>query len=51
MLNVNENVLRFIDFTAIVKEAWRDYDNTRKIIRITDISAKVSTNHVYQSNF
>lgn len=51
MLNADENVLRFIDFTAIVKEAWRAYDNTRKIIRITDISAKVSTNHVYRVTF
>lgn len=40
-----------IDFTAIVKEAWEDYDNTRQIIRIVDISAKVSTNHVYRVTF
>ena len=44
----DENVLRFIDFTAIVKEAWQAYDDTRKIIRIVDISAKVSTNHVIE---
>lgn len=41
----------FIDFTAIVEEAWQAYDNTRKIIRIVDISAKVSTNHVYRVTF
>jgi hypothetical protein len=41
----------FIDFTAIVEEAWRAYDNTREIIRIVDISAKVSTNHVYRVTF
>ncbi|HVX51538.1 MAG TPA: hypothetical protein VHB48_15355 [Chitinophagaceae bacterium] len=41
----------FIDFTAIVKEAWQAYDNTREIVRITDISAKVSTNHVYRVTF
>lgn len=41
----------FIDFTAIVKEAWIAYDNTREIIRIADISAKVSTNHVYRITF
>jgi hypothetical protein len=41
----------FIDFTAIVKEAWQAYDSTRKIIRIVDISAKVSTNHVYRVTF
>lgn len=41
----------FIDFTAIVKEAWIAYDNTRQIARIVDISAKVSTNHVYRVTF
>lgn len=41
----------FIDFTAIVKEAWQAYDKTREIIRIVDISAKVSTNHVYRVTF
>ncbi len=41
----------FIDFTAIVKEAWQAYDNTREIGHITDISAKVSTNHVYRVTF
>lgn len=41
----------FIDFTAIVKEAWQDYDNTRQILRIVDISAKVSTNYVYRLTF
>jgi Ser/Thr protein kinase RdoA (MazF antagonist) len=41
----------FIDFTAIVREAWIAYDNTRKIVRIVDISAKVSTNHVYRITF
>jgi hypothetical protein len=41
----------FIDFTEIVKEAWQAYDSTREIIRIVDISAKVSTNHVYRITF
>lgn len=41
----------FIDFTAIVKEAWEAYDRTREIARIVDISAKVSTNHVYRVTF
>lgn len=41
----------FIDFTEIVKEAWQEYDNTREIKRIVDISAKVSTNHVYRITF
>src|SRR3954453_16252691 len=43
--------MSFIDFTAIVKEAWEAYDSTREIIRIVDISAKVSTNHVYRITF
>ena len=43
--------MAFIDFTAIVKEAWHAYDSTRTIVRITDISAKVSTNHVYRIRF
>ncbi|MCB0667339.1 MAG: hypothetical protein KDC80_16040, partial [Saprospiraceae bacterium] len=41
----------FIDFTEIVREAWLAYDNSRQIVRITDISAKVSTNHVYRIQF
>src|SRR3954468_19310455 len=41
----------FIDFTAIVKEAWLAYDKTREIARIVDISAMVSTNHVYRITF
>jgi Ser/Thr protein kinase RdoA (MazF antagonist) len=39
--------MSFIDFNAIVTEAWKAYDGSRDIIRIEDISAKVSTNHVY----
>ncbi|MFT3682880.1 MAG: hypothetical protein QM791_21660 [Ferruginibacter sp.] len=41
----------FIDFTEIVKEAWQAYDSSREIKRIVDISAKVSTNHVYRITF
>jgi len=41
----------FIDFTEIVKEAWKDYEDTREIIRIVEISAKVSTNYVYRITF
>ena len=43
--------MAFIDFTTIVQEAWQAYDNTRTIKRIVDISAKVSTNHVYRITF
>ena len=38
----------FIDFNEIVREAWEAYDHSRQILRIEDISAKVSTNHVYR---
>tara|TARA_R110000868_G_scaffold1211_1_gene9275 strand:- start:45598 stop:46641 length:1044 start_codon:yes stop_codon:yes gene_type:complete len=40
--------MSFIDFNEIVSEAWRAYDSSREIVRIEDISAKVSTNHVYR---
>lgn len=37
-----------IDFLSICKQAWVEYDATRPIKKVTDISAKVSTNHVYK---
>jgi len=40
-----------IDFTGIVREAVKSYDDSKRIIRIDDISAKVSTNHVYRIKF
>lgn len=51
MNKVNVLNMPFIDFAEIVKEAWQAYDNTRIIKRIVDISAKVSTNHVYRISF
>lgn len=36
------------EFTEIVRDAWRDYDgDSRPVKSIADISAKVSTNHVF----
>ena len=35
-------------YFKLIKEAWKDYDFSRKILSITDISIKVSTNHVYR---
>ena len=35
-------------YFSLIKLAWHDYDNSRKIKDITDISIKVSTNHVYR---
>ena len=40
--------MAFIDFDTIIREAWHNYDNSREIAHIVDISAKVSTNHVYR---
>lgn len=40
-----------IDFYNIVKLAWEAYDNSREIESIHDISAMVSTNHVYRIRF
>lgn len=42
---------RIINFTRIVEEAWKEYDDSRTIRSIEDISAKVSTNHVYRIRF
>lgn len=41
----------FIQFSEIIEEAWANYDPSRKIKSISDISAKVSTNHVYKVIF
>ena len=41
----------FVHFTKIIEEAWEAYDASRKIKSISDISAKVSTNHVYKIIF
>ena len=40
-----------IDFTSIVKNAWQAYDASRTIKTVSDISARVSTNHVYKVVF
>ena len=40
-----------IDFEEIVRNAWVAYDSSRTILIIEDISAKVSTNHVYRIKF
>ncbi|WP_109832214.1 hypothetical protein [Reichenbachiella versicolor] len=37
-----------LNFNEIVLEAWESYDSTRKVVSINDISARVSTNHVYK---
>jgi len=39
------------DFISIVKNAWQNYDQSRTIKSVRDISANVSTNHVYRIDF
>lgn len=38
----------YLNFNQIIQSAWKDYDPSRPIKAIADISAKVSTNHVYK---
>lgn len=45
------NSMHTIDFISIVEEAWNTYDASRTFSRIEDISAQVSTNHVYRITF
>jgi hypothetical protein len=40
-----------MDFFAIIKKAWEGYDKSKVIDKIEDISAQVSTNHVYRITF
>ncbi len=40
-----------ISHAEIIQQAWKAYDSSRKISRIEDISALVSTNHVYNITF
>ena len=37
-----------IDFISIIEDAWQDYDPSRDVLSINDISAMVSTNHVFR---
>ncbi|RCH56090.1 hypothetical protein DJ568_04925 [Mucilaginibacter hurinus] len=40
-----------MDYSIIIKKAWEGYDASKNIKTIDDISAKVSTNHVYRITF
>ncbi|WKN43442.1 hypothetical protein [Tunicatimonas pelagia] len=40
--------MRFINFENIIRDAWEEYDPSRNVISVTDISARVSTNHVFR---
>ena len=37
-----------IDLLDIVAQAWQDYDSTRAVHSVDDISVLVSTNHVFR---
>lgn len=43
--------MHLTDFTTIIRNAWLDYDPSRIIESVADISAMVSTNHVYKITF
>lgn len=43
--------MRSIDFFSIIKQAWTEYDNLKTIKSIFDVSAQVSTNHVFKVTF
>jgi len=40
--------MRVVNFEGIIQQAWEEYDASRSVISVTDISAKVSTNHVFR---
>ncbi|EOR95738.1 hypothetical protein ADIARSV_1051 [Arcticibacter svalbardensis MN12-7] len=40
-----------MDYSRIIKKAWKDYDPSKTIVKIQDISAMVSTNHVFRIIF
>lgn len=43
--------MRFIDYTTIIQLAWSKFNPHKHISTIEDISAKVSTNHVFKVTF
>ncbi len=40
-----------MDYDKIIRKAWQGFDATKKIASIEDISARVSTNHVFRLTF
>ncbi|MXV17831.1 hypothetical protein [Hufsiella ginkgonis] len=40
-----------MDYSNIIKKAWEGYDASKSIHKIEDISAQVSTNHVFRLTF
>jgi len=48
MREVDQNKL---DYCKVIQMAWEEFDDRHEIKRIFDVSAQVSTNHVYQVEF
>lgn len=44
-------VLTQVNYEEIIKKAWEGYDNSKTISQIEDVSAMVSTNHVFRITF
>jgi len=40
-----------VDYNAVITKAWEGYDASKTIKQIEDISAMVSTNHVFRITF
>lgn len=40
-----------MDWSRVIKRAWKAFDASRTIVRVDDISARVSTNHVFRVLF
>ena len=43
--------MRLVDYPTIIRKAWAEFDNSVAIHTIEDISARVSTNHVFKVTF
>src|SRR3982750_1540875 len=43
--------MRLVDYPTIIKQAWAEFDASVQIPTIEDISARVSTNHVFKVTF
>lgn len=43
--------MRIIDYPTIIKRAWAGFDESATILSVEDISARVSTNHVFRVTF
>ncbi|HEY4653004.1 MAG TPA: hypothetical protein VIH22_00750 [Cyclobacteriaceae bacterium] len=41
----------YLNFSDIIRDAWAGYDPDRKVRSVVDISAMVSTNHVFRVRF